>query len=143
MRTLPAPKTVAIVPANQAAIARPRVRRASDEITKSVMASRILAIVPPQSIARDLRVELANIEGAAAEYQHWCDAMVSSITWLAEAIEEQDMEGLEKALGFLEAGVKVSGPALAKMAALAVAIRERMPQVEGSKIVVRKKAGTR
>lgn len=103
-------------------------RQPGRAVVKSVQPSRVLALVPPASLSTELKASFETIEGEAAEYQHWCDAMVSSITWIAEAIEEHDLEGLEKALGYLEAGVAISAPALVKMATLAAEIRKRMPR---------------
>jgi len=84
-----------------------------------------LANAPRASLAHAV-ASIQDLEDGAEEYQQWCDATVSSLTWIREAIEARDMEALTDALETLEQGVDVSAPVLAKMGELARVLRKAL-----------------
>jgi hypothetical protein len=84
-----------------------------------------LATAPRASLGPVL-ASIQDLEAGAEEYQQWCDATVSSLTWIREAIEGRDMGALEEALSTLETGVDVSAPVLARMGELARVLRKAL-----------------
>ena len=116
MKRLPATSTDIVTHTKADVVGAARVRRPG---TRTVALAR-----PAPATLAPIRALPSRAEGIDTDsYQLHCDAMCSSVAWLAEDIEARDIDELRESLETLEEGIAASAPVLAQLKDLASRIR--------------------